>query len=290
MQAIIKYPDRNEYHVAHGGHSGDIIYTLPLVKYCSEILKKRIVYHVIANRPTTFGPDIAHPNGLDFNMNQRSFDFIKPLLSQQKYISDVNFTRLEELPVGCFKIDYYRDVQGLKLDSGNIQTWARKFFGYPIETESPWLKVSPNKVTPKVVCAFSRRYRNKSINYNFLDKLDSGFIGLDDEYQHFCEINKLKNLKRIKCADALQMASVIKSSKFFFGNQSFAFSIAESLKVNRALEVCEITPNVIPSGRGAHEYMNAIALDFILKKNLIFKEGLSIKESDYIFEHTLYFK
>lgn len=277
---------KEDLHIAHGGHSGDIIYLLPFAKYLSSHYKVNLIYHVISNRPTTFTSGINHPNGLKFNMNENSFNFIKPLLEYQSYIKDVRFTLLEDLPIDCFKIDYYRDVTGLKLDAGNMQSWARKFYGYPFNTEAPWLETPKVKKSNTIICNFSRRYRNKTINYNFLDYSNVGFIGLKDEYEHFRNKYKLLNLQKLECSDALEMAIMIKSAKFFLGNQSFAFAIAESIKINRALEVCEITPNVIPSGHGANEYMNGHALKRILHLNSIkFDETTN---NDLLFSHTLY--
>ena len=48
--------------------------------------------------------------------------------------------------------------------------------------------------------------------------------------------------------DFLEMASVIAGAKLFIGNQSFPFSLAEALKVNRLLEVHFQCPNVTVYG------------------------------------------
>lgn len=253
-------------HVAHGGHSGDIVYSIPFAKYLSDIHNLKLTYHVISNRPATFPEGFTHPNGTAFNMNIHSFNFIKPLLSSIKFINNVEFTPLEELPKGVLTLDYFREIPAINQGSGNMQTWARKFFGININTEDPWILLSA-KHQNIVVCAFSRRYRNIHIKYEFLDNYSSVFIGLDDEFDHFRKVNNLKKLTHAKINNALEMASLIKSSRFFLGNQSFAFSIAESLKVKRALEVCEICPNVIPSGRGANDFLNTYALKNILNNN-----------------------
>jgi hypothetical protein len=51
------------------------------------------------------------------------------------------------------------------------------------------------------------------------------------------------------------MATLINSCKLFIGNQSFPFSIAEGLKVNRLLEVYHLSPNVIVEGKGAQDFL-----------------------------------
>ena len=45
--------------------------------------------------------------------------------------------------------------------------------------------------------------------------------------------------------NALDLAQTIAGCKFFIGNQSFSFAVAEAIKVKRVLEVCYETPNVI---------------------------------------------
>lgn len=252
--------------VAHGGHSGDIIYSLPFAQYLSNHHNMKLNYHVIADRPATFPEGFTHPNGTIFNMNEKSFNFIKPLLLSQNYINATNFTKLNELAPNTLKLDYFREIPAINQGSGNMQTWARKFFGININTEFPWIKVpyAPKNI---IVVAFSRRYRNIKIKYKFLDKYTTFFIGLKDEYDHFKKVNSLESLNHANVTNALEMATLIKSSRFFIGNQSFAFSIAEGLKVNRALEVCELCPNVIPSGKGANDFLNTNALKNILSNN-----------------------
>ena len=268
---------KNTLHLAHGGHSGDIIYSLPFAKYLSELHKLTITYHVISNRPTTFHEGAKHPNGEQCNMNNNSYDFIAPLLLSQKYITEVRFTALENLPKDVLKLDYFREIPAINQGSGNILSWSRKFFGVQINTEEPWIKL-PSKPSNLIACAFSRRYRNIRLKYKFLDNYNSIFIGLKDEYEHFKTTNNLQNLIHANITNALEMANLIKSSRLFIGNQSFAFSIAEGLKVNRALEVCEICPNVIPSGKGAHDYLNSTALSNILNINKLsyFSETTSL--------------
>jgi hypothetical protein len=53
----------------------------------------------------------------------------------------------------------------------------------------------------------------------------------------------------------LELARVIAGCKFFIGNQSFPFAVAEGLKVPRALELCFECPNVIPEGPQAYDFL-----------------------------------
>ena len=59
----------------------------------------------------------------------------------------------------------------------------------------------------------------------------------------------IPHIQHIGSTDALELARAIAGAKFFIGNQSFFFAVAEALKVKRALEVCYQTPNVIVEGK-----------------------------------------
>ena len=89
----------------------------------------------------------------------------------------------------------------------------------------------------KIVIMRSPRYRNQYINYQFLKETKNIVcIGLESEYQ---DLKKdIPSLEFYECKDFLEMAEIIKSSKFFIGNLCFAYSVAESLKVPRLLESC----------------------------------------------------
>ena len=49
------------------------------------------------------------------------------------------------------------------------------------------------------------------------------------------------------------MAEIIKASKFFVGNMSFQYIIAEGLKVPRLLEASPDFPIVFPTGPNAYD-------------------------------------
>lgn len=254
-------------NVSHGGHSGDIVYSLPFMDVCRQ--GQDVNFFIANDKYSDFPDGMSHPNGRVM-MTQASFDFIKPLLLSLPYVKSVSFVPTKEIPPS-FALDFYRDI-AMNKGAGNIVDWARKFYGIPTRSHIDWLVVPPVAAQDIVVCAFTRRYRNTMIDYNFLNEVENLlFLGLDDEYEHFRARYKLENLQHAKVKDALEMATIIKSSKFFLGNQSFAFALAEAMKVNRALEVCETVPNVVPSGRGAHDYMNNQSLRMILINNEIVK-------------------
>ena len=60
------------------------------------------------------------------------------------------------------------------------------------------------------------------------------FLGLQNEYENLKK--DVPNLEFYDCKDFLEMAKIIKSCKFYLGNVSFGWHIAEALKVPRLLE------------------------------------------------------
>ena len=78
------------------------------------------------------------------------------------------------------------------------------------------------------------------------------FIGLNDEYQDLKK--EVTNLEFYECKDFLEAAEIIKSSKFFLGNSSFGFTIAEGLKVPRLMESFPDYPSVYPNGGHGYDF------------------------------------
>ncbi|HWZ04675.1 MAG TPA: hypothetical protein VNX40_13755, partial [Mucilaginibacter sp.] len=118
-----------------------------------------------------------------------------------------------------------------------------------------WLFVEPNaNFAEHVVIARSERYRNELIDYSFLKKYDNlKFIGVESEFKDLRKY--IPNIEWVQVSDFLEMAGIIAGCKFFIGNQSFPYSIAEALKVPRILEVSLEVINVIPEGENGHDFM-----------------------------------
>jgi len=140
------------------------------------------------------------------------------------------------------------------LDRGNIARWYFLVFPVNFDLNKPWLKVEPDKeMSESIVLARSNRYQAPNIDYSILKKYSNiYFVGVPDEYN---EMKKLiPALKYRPVNNFLEMASVIAGSKLFIGNQSFPFSMAEALKVNRLLEVYFECPNVTVYGDNGFDF------------------------------------
>ena len=76
-------------------------------------------------------------------------------------------------------------------------------------------------------------------------------IGLKDEFQD--SKKDINDLEFHECKDFLEMAKIIKGSKFFIGNMSLQYIISEALKVPRLLEASPDYPVAFPVGSNAFD-------------------------------------
>ena len=77
-------------------------------------------------------------------------------------------------------------------------------------------------------------------------------IGLEDEFKNLKK--EIDNLEFHDCKDFLEMAEIIKASKFYVGNMSFQYIIAEGLKIPRLLECSDQYSTMHPNGNNNYEF------------------------------------
>ena len=229
----------------HSGHCGDIIFSLPVIKELSKTHECNLYIRV--NKKMSL-PYLKHP-GKNVYIDNRMLNIFLPLLKTQKFIHSVKKYDNEEIDIN---FDLFRE-----LPVNIIFNQARWFFhvsGVQVDLSEPYLDVDPHKkIVDKIVIHRTFRYRNQFINYKFLKKYKNlVFIGLKDEFE---DLKKdVKNLIFYNCEDFLEMAQIIKASKFFIGNQSIAYPMAEAMKVPRILEGCPYFPVSQPIGKNAFDF------------------------------------
>ena len=240
-----KINEKRELSFLHSGHSGDIINALPVIKELSKTHKCNLYIQV--NKPMLL-KYYKHPAG-NVLVNKKIFDMLLPLLKSQKYINnieqynnqniDINFDIIRELPAS------------INFDNAR---WFFHVAGVQYDLVEPYLDVKPNElIKDKIVIHRTFRYRNYFINYKFLNNYKNLlFIGINNEYEDLKK--EIGNLEFHNCKDFLEMAMLIKSCKFFIGNQSVGYDIAEALKVPRLLEGCPYFPVIKPHGKRAYDF------------------------------------
>jgi len=254
-----EYTPSKTIRVLQSGHLGDLLYSMSWVKRAAEVNNAKVVFNVGFNE-VSGTPN--HPSG-KFCINDNTYNYIKPLLEYQSYISKV---QKHDHHLVNYNFDQFRRL-GLNLAAGDLK--RNHGYVYPElqhDLSAPCIQAPKDKQYKDVIVInLTDRYRNPKVDYRVLGNYHIVFVGLDHEYDNFCQKYYLKP-ERIMIENALQMATLLNSCKLFIGNQSSTFAIAEGLKINRMLEVYTPCPNVMPMGANGYDYINQHGLETLLKK------------------------
>lgn len=255
---------------------GDLINALAGVKEACRQQRTRASLYLGLNIEWKTVPELMVGRTSPYTLTEDMMEQLKPLLLSQPYIQGV-FSLEEHLPdiyhSWCELInakndylvnEWYRKNQIIDLDrhhlmpigmpAGNL--FRSNFYIYPdmaCDLSQPWLDIEPvTAINPAVVINRTLRCRN-SLKYSFMRQYyPVVFVGLQDEYMDFCRTQGFQP-QWVPTTDILQLARVIKSARWFAGNQSMAYSLAEAMKVPRLLEICPGLNNVIPAGENAYD-------------------------------------
>ena len=240
-----KIANKKELNFLHSGHCGDLIYSLAIVQKLSKSHKCNFYVGVDKKLNTDY---YKHPAKTVF-IDERMSKLILPLLKKQNYLNIADTYKGENIDVN---LDLFRELPLNLLF--NSPRWYFHITGDQVDLSIPYLEVDGHeKLKNKIIIHRTFRYRNKFINYNFMREYnDIFFIGLKEEYNDLKK--QIPNLQIYESKDFLEMAKIIKSSKFFIGNLSVCYPIAEALKVPRLLEACPEFPVVQPVGGDGYDF------------------------------------
>ncbi len=273
----------------HAGNAGDIIYSLPIVAslYNTQPTKQQVFYlHIHKKGHYKKGHFLGN-----VMLDEKTATMFVPLIETQHYVQKVsiiderNIERQTSLNLDTdannivvndisindidYNLDLFRDLP-LLLDKGDISRWYFHVFNVFYDLSNAWLNVTPNKnFSNTIVLARSGRYQNPHINFSFLKKYDTiVFLGVESEFKAMQVYIPTLVWQPIK--DFLEMAQIIAGCKVFIGNQSFPYSIAEAIKVNRILELCYYAPNVIIHGKNGYDFYFQQHFEYLVE--LLFSE------------------
>lgn len=238
-----------ETNYLHSGSSGDVIYALPAIEALSKKSSTKANLFLEPDVHASYYQGAYHPNGTS-RLTANGIKFLLPLLNSLDYINKADFHTTEKIDV---YMDHFRNMKTLNLANGHIARWYFYFLAVNRDLSKPWLFVNSEK-HGAIVINRTFRYRNNMVNYSFLNELpyDIVFTGLEEEFI-VCR-KEIPKLTWVKTQSALEMTKIINGARLFIGNQSFAFALAEGLKITRVLEVCPWTPNVIPHGEEGWDF------------------------------------
>ena len=229
---------KTEINLSHSGHLGDLIYALPIIKELSKTKTCNLIVKV--NQPYN-GKYFKHPSG-NIMISERSFNMLLPLLKEQSYLNSVTVYTNQSIDVD---LDFFRALP--ISNQFHSFRWYYHLVGKQADMTLPYLDVKPHStIKDKIVIVRTFRARNVFIDYSFLKHYDNLlFLGTKDEYEDLKQ--SVPNLEFYDVKDFLELAQIIKSCKFYLSNQTFAYAIAEGLKVPRLLEAYPDYPVMFPT-------------------------------------------
>ena len=238
---------KKELNFLHSGHLGDIIDSLALIKELSKTHKCNLF--IQANKKS-IANNSNHPAG-NFFLNEKMVNKLLPLLKAQVFLNHVDVYTNENINID---LNLFREIY-IKMNMASTR-WYFHITGVHADLSSPYLTVDSHKeIKDKVIILRSLRRNNVLISYSFLKKYKNLiFIGLEDEFN---ELKKqVPNLGFYNCKNFLEMAQIIKGNKFFLGNITFGYCLAEAMKVPRLLECCHDgdLAAVHPNGKNSYEF------------------------------------
>lgn len=262
--------------VKHLANLGDIIAVMPSLKKYYEVTGRKIKFCQQVNVPAAYYSGAIHPTtdetGIQVCVNNAMFEMIKPLIESQEYIE--SFEKYEGQKIDL-DFDTIRGKTFVNMPNGMIQSWI--MFAFPDlanDLANPWLFLNdkcPEKILKqvkgKVVINFTERYRNQVMDYFFLKEYmpDLIFAGTEREYWLFCNQWQL-TIPRLEISNFLEYAYAIKECRFFLGNQSFGWNVAEAMKTPRILELCQYAPNCMPFvGQDSYGFFHQVGLGYYFR-------------------------
>ena len=225
-----RYHYKNKFH--HSGDLGDIIYSLPIIKELGggcliltadydkmEIRdpmteeKALMLKELLSDQDyiTYVGHAPKKPSDIDYDLNDSRIDFIKWGSGEFSH-EEIEILRNRLLT------EHYERFYNLNY------TYINQFY-YP----KSLIKI----IDYPIIVNRTFRYRNDKFPWNEIVKKYGDkimFVGSDKEYEDFVKnfgYVKYKNTPTYK-----KLMQVIAGAKLFIGNQSFPYSIAESIKQN----------------------------------------------------------
>ncbi len=238
---IQKNLKKNEISFLHSGHLGDVINSLPVMKELSK--KHKCNLYLQVNKSLEKHIEGYKHSGDKIYMSKKMIDMVLPLLKHQEYLNEVQIYNNQKIDVD---LDLFRKIpMNFNLDEVR---WYFHLTGIHTDLSKQYLIVNDHdSIKEKIVIMRSTRRKNIFINYKFLSKYKNIlFLGLREEYEDLKK--EIPNLEYYDCKDFLEAAQIIKSSKFFIGNSSFGFTMAEGLKIPRIMESYPDFPVIYPNG------------------------------------------
>lgn len=235
----------------HSGTFGDLIYSLPLVKYFGggEFYLHLDQINWIGQHYYGSKPQPQHQG----RMTQKDFDFLAPLLEIQPYITKVAILDPQTTEI-THNLDRFRTA--FVTHPGNYVDIYATTFGirdpnlqHKLRT-TPWLTTTPVKIPGRdIVINRTHRWLPRNTHSAWTKLAEQGlpehslFVGTEQEYKDFIQLHpQWHQCQYYPTTTALDLAEIIAGSTQFIGNQSLALSLAIGLGTNYIMEARDDLP------------------------------------------------
>ena len=209
----------------HSGDLGDIIFALPIIRK----LGAGPLYFT-----SGFGTREA--------MTEPRINFIRPVLLAQPYVTAVEAHKGQKVSHDFtgFREGYVTDVPVGVIQNRHVAPFARADF------KTPWLSFADAPQHGRPVFSRTERYNNpdgEALWRKIVARCPNAlFVGTKAEHERF-EATFKAGSELVPISTGLDTARAIAGASIFCGNQSFANSIAEGMKIKRIVEHCVKQPD-----------------------------------------------
>jgi len=214
----------------HSGDMGDLIAGLYAVRQICERENAKANLFLDTDGGKHDELIMRQSKGEGLKFNQASFDFLKPLLEAQSFVSGVAKWNAS-LPVTIdYDLNSFRKIffnkEALQATNQNLVYCHQYVFGLPMECKGPWLDPIEVDTKRKVLLSRSTRYHSSDQVYLIQRGEPSmGFMGTDLEAQCFKDCTRIE-VPRVEISNALDAAKEIAASEKFIVNGTLFYWIA----------------------------------------------------------------
>jgi hypothetical protein len=260
----------------HFAPAGDLIACLPGMRQVYRDTGRKAVICQRLNTPIHLYDNAKYvyinSDGLPVAMNETIWNMLMPLLEVQDYVHGCETWAGQTFEIN---LDIIREQHCTTMPHGSLYHWMQLAIPQmATDFSEQFLTVVPfhefyatDRYNDKIIINRTERYTNPYITYYFLKEYEDRiiFAGTKQEWEKFCAEWNLK-VAYLEVPDFLMLARIIASCKFFIGNQSMCFHIAEGLKKKRLLEVSTGVPNVWPQGKDGFPFYQQANLEYYFKQ------------------------
>lgn len=215
----------------HSGATGDLIYSLPVVKHTGGG-----AFYLHLNQMDWIGqhyygsaPDPFHRG----RMTQGDYEYMLSFMEAQPYITEFGVMK-PELEI-THNLDRFRPAF-VGHPANYLDLYAQVHRVPPERMYEPWLAVPAPKIIKPIVVNRTLRWIGSEPNPIWTDLKVQGlesqivFVGLPDEYTAFTQATGLV-VEYYPTQTMLELAEIIAGAQTFIGNQSQAYALAVGLGV-----------------------------------------------------------